>query len=366
MPSSSYHRFATFDLILIRLTEDLKPASITFSYQIQCSDTSPPLINRTIPDLPVVAVDHSAESLPVRLFDDRFLICRLPALNLSIEIAQPNVFRGVAVLTTTGTQPHSAFQLYFRLVFSCFEIGALLIFRAKSSFRTWTPEQKTVIILLFLAPISNNPLSFCSSASFWATFDIIGSPLFHSYSLFVSLVFFDALLNKNTQMTLASWISNIVLVAPVFLSRLLAGAHSVFEFRNGPAIPPSKIGDWLRTLEFLGYAAFALSSISTGTRLLLSIDITETIKLVLYLGSAMLLVGYAAFVCVWGRNETMVGWVVSFAVHNIFALLMAYLHWPAEKTDEKLWGSRSGRPLGPSDLPNEFVVDLASDTSSYD
>jgi hypothetical protein len=109
----------------------------------------------------VITFGDALESNELALVNDRFIDYQGIEVKLVFKKAVSDVYPGILVTTSLGTHDHTSFQVYFRFVYSAFELaGIVALIRQRNGIR-WdvlTIEQKAILPLLLFGVVSNNPL----------------------------------------------------------------------------------------------------------------------------------------------------------------------------------------------------------------
>jgi hypothetical protein len=377
---SGYNRWLAFDLIYVHPSPEIAPVPIYFAYKIECSTPTTQFtkIKRQVEPFAPANIPLQNETVPIRIFYDRFLNYQAAELILTVAVPPASAFTKIALLSSAGSPEYTTFHIYFRSVYSVIEIVVLILFFTKSGlgpFATWTREQRLTVRLLGIASIANNPIYFLNvryphPAS--GVVEALLEPSFHLTVLFMSLVVFDSLMERNVKSDRFGLV-RIIWVLPVFVCQVLIGCYSFRVSFLEPEVPPTRNAELLRNGEAMAYALFILCSLANVGRVICSLDVTEKFKFALYLSASILLMTYAAFVCLnaWFKffDNDNVNWVLSFAAHNMFALMMAYFHWPYELVQSRPYQMGScehaiGQPLMDNDLGDSVSVSDLLDSDS--
>jgi hypothetical protein len=372
-PVTGYNRFLTFDLVFVRRAAGTTPIPVSFAYMVETSSQTKQTtrIRKKVDDFIPNPSASSRDTSPIRLFDDRFLNYHSADLVVSVTVPDRGVYPQVACLVTTGQPDHTTYQAYFRLIYSIFEIGALMVLLKKSPIKAWAREQQIVLPLLILAPLSNNPFYLFHAyhpLSLWAVIDAVVSPLFHACVLLVLLLLFDRLLRVSASSGIRDWLSKILYVLPVFVSQAASGFHSITVSSMGPTVSTSRFEAGLRRFQAVGYLVFLVFLMSIIARILSTEDLTDSPRFHLYLVTFgfVSLVGLFEIINGWRQlfEGTMVNWVFSFTMHNLLTLMMIYYHWPYEFMHDQSHQIGSNDHLFANSFDDQNLLDTASDSDS--
>lgn len=226
----------------------------------------------------------------------------------------------------TGDPSHTILQLSFRLVFALSGLLFLvtLSMRLRSMpFKLWHVEQKVTIPLLFLTVLYCNPfyIFFVYHPSpLYSLWNGIFSALFFAYARFFILVLFGSFRYANKKIETTFFVPKLVYALVLF-------AASVFKSYNSfPQVSPAFA---LATYVDHGlYVLYLIWFFSELIRAVFVVDVTDLYKLKLYVCSACVFI--AASIFVRQTYNSSLSFTLLFSTENVFALFMAYCHWPYE------------------------------------
>jgi hypothetical protein len=135
------------------------------------------------------------------LFADRYI--EYSGVDIALTFPGTGSYKGVTSYITVGGRDHTKYEIYFRLAFSVFE-GIVLYYVVPNlgwlNWFQWSLAQKLTLPLLVSAILSNNPLYIVHAyfpLPFFAHFDLIMTPLFHSLLYFTILLLLNSLLHSS-------------------------------------------------------------------------------------------------------------------------------------------------------------------------
>jgi hypothetical protein len=303
----------------------------------------------------------------VRLFHDRVLPYGMA--ELSVSVRAPPAYGGVLLLVSQGSSECATFEVY-----ALFAIGAIHLWLARlrlRDFREWASEQKATFLLLVAAVVSDNPLYFCHLyhlRRFWAVADLVATPLFHAFVYTAILVLFDAVLRKSARNVGSCLRWEVALGVGNFAVECALAAAQLFWVEFAPQIGEGGIAPGMRTAQAALNAAFVLCGLSRMARMLQAVDVTERFCTYLYLAAAAAVLVQSAVVLVLGNllglfEATAVEFLSAFGVHNSFALMMMYFHWPYQPVLDMMYETNvaKARRTAPPEQANPILESLVSD-----
>lgn len=304
-------------------------------------------------------------------FTDRIINYDSIEFNIKINKTRKGFpFPGIVITTTIGVHDHTIFQIYFRLIFSVFSIIFMitLLVRLKPvQIRYWHLEQKLTVPLLALAFLYNNPFYIIQAyrpSKIWIFYNTIISGLFTSYFKFFVLVLFDSLRYKNRKTDNCFFAPKIALMLLLFFFSSSHGVtDDVLAFKGSP-----QYGNFFEKLfriceNILSLTYFIWAGITIGYSAY-EVDITERYKFNMYLasgGTSLFLLCLVRMLIIGSRHFkfSSIHFVMTYAVENVFVLLMAYFHWPYEVLQDQNYedGVHANGVLS----MGEFFVNVDSD-----
>ena len=268
-------------------------------------------------------VSGAAVTTSLELFSDNSVSYNeiIVSVSVSGNLAK---YSALIVDGVAGVREHTIFQMYVRVLFSFFAVVffVLFIFRLRSMpVKLWHLEQRLTVPLLALDCLFCDPFfvfdAYWPSSAF-VIYDAICCGVFKSYVCFFVLTLFDSLRYKNRRTDKCFFVPKFLFTAVLF------GVLTYRELRNRSlAIEP---------FLWVAYYAWAIYSIIVAS---LQVDITERYKFNMYLiavasSMALTFTGNVLFVHLKLALDTSIHFALSFAVENMFVLLMACFHWPFE------------------------------------
>ena len=298
---------------------------------------------------------NSPTTTTFQFFTDNSIIYNYLSLEVKVK-GDLSKYSTMIISGVAGVPDHTLFLVYFRSLFSAFAIVffALFLVRLRSVPVTlWHLEQRLTVPLLALACIFCNP--FFALDVYWPSptfqmYDIVFGALFKSYLSFFVLTLFDSLRYKNRRTDKCFFVPKAIFTVIIFWSLVSHGLNDTHGLTFMEVVLAIIYGFWL-------VSSVVLASVG--------VDITERYKFHMYLtavGSflAILTLAYLFFVQ-WGicPNRDM-HFIVTFAVANMFVLLMGCCHWPYEVLHDQGFADSAGG----SDRRNrnEIFANVESDT----
>ena len=353
-------------LITLSLTPKNRSASdflkTQFSYTVHCHNKQDLVRaeNEKMQEYKVKYVEGDTQTAKIHLFNHTVITYDTLELTLMFDHAS-EVFSSFTIYFQTGSSDHTYFQIYFRIVFTTitFAFLVLLLFSLrKLEVKLWHLEQKMTVPLLLMLILYNNPLQvlhFYSPSIVLAIFDRLVYALYHAYLYFFILVLFDSLRYKNRKTDTCFFIPKVILCITLFI---LYAAHGIYDelhmYDEETGRDPTETSlSFAQLVCFLVFCAYSILSIVVSG---VKVDVTERYKFNIYFSSGLITVIIMTIAQILFSMKFMYGsslsFVLKFASENIFALLMAYFHWPYEVLqDQQYDGAQENQ-----DAPEEFFV----------
>jgi hypothetical protein len=334
------NRFVSLSLILIRpepcTSSQTRPA-FTCHTESKKDGIAIHTQSRTFESIPIA---FSKCQGTIRLFSDRFL--DYDTLDVAVRFENlADTFLKVRIESATGVPDHTLFQIWFRLVFALFALLFLifLIMRLKAMpAQLWHLEQKLTIPLLLVDFLFTDPLYIIHAyrpSQILIVLHTIITALFTSYFRFFVIVLFDSLRYKNRKTDKCFFVPKIAFVLAHFIISVIHGVgDDVAFFGDSPLERSHSEGTSERaeTVFYFIYLVWVVRSVFAAAS---QVDVTERYKFNMYLSAvafSLLALGMVQLIFHWlqlfGRSS--LHFAISFAVQNVFVLLMAYCHWPYE------------------------------------
>jgi hypothetical protein len=342
-PISGYNRFLAYELSFDRpISSDAQP--ITFFYRVDILSRSL-RANRTetvIADLSLPNADiNRTERVP--LFRDKILTYEAAQLFLDVRTPGGGAYKGLTIYTFLGAHDHTSFQGYFRLLYSILEFCSLLAFGYQFLTRKQPipTEQKIAAVLLLSAICSNNPFYLCHAYKpqpFYLYWDLYMTPLFHSVLMVCCLLMFDLIADSKSFRSWASSGLPLSFGALSFCAEYLIISYSFGqtfsrnELISDPNLKIVEIAQLSVNVVFIVWACVKIFRIVTYQ------DITEKNRCMMYVFFGLFVVSRAGVVVARYWTDWMwaseVEWIATFALSNLFVMMMVYLHWPYETNEQ--------------------------------
>jgi hypothetical protein len=295
-----------------------------------------------------ISPGFTRSSRRLRLFADNYIDYQAVELSVSVDRGDDISPQGLTLHSWLGSPIHTTFQSYFRLIYSIFElIGfyVMLTCLGNRPMSQWTFEQQLTLPGLILGPLSNNPFFMWSELFprfFFSEIDVIATPLFHAYIYFVVLVMFESMLHKSAPLGFSGWRWKFSLVAVVFVADALSHLNSVLSLISGiPPLTGDKFGTAMIRIQIVGDCVFVVWATFLMIQAVLRVNEGDRFKVLVYLEGSIVLIGFVVFVLILGRMfgwfDDAVEWTLNFCVHNMFTLVLLYLHWPQRMEVERTY-----------------------------
>jgi hypothetical protein len=349
-PLSSVGRFVRLEVAFLNSADE---ANVWFRYKI----VSPSQIQLT-KTLQNVTVRGRPVTDRILLFQTR--VVPYDKLEVEVDVHAQTQFRGVVLFTSHGSADQTFFQVYFRLVFSVFEMGAFVLFCKRLNvvrFFEWAFEQQLTAAVVVIAVISNNPLYYYvrGDDSFFPVV-ILGSgvtPLLHAVVCLSVLVVLHSVVDENAGSRLFWTRREVFFAVLLFVIELIVSETQVFR---GPIGPMDVL---VERIALALNIVFPLWVVWLGGGVISAGDLAETGRSVLYSFAALIVTGCAAIATVVSRLVSSLegGLEESLSIfigYNVFTLMMIYFHWPYEPDVDRLYdGKLAGEVLSSTDSADE-------------
>lgn len=381
-----YHRFVAFSIRMIPTkleTQNQNPKSVTnrlnFDYKIDLRrDDQEKTISRSISNFSITSTfdmtEISSEKFYTKKSQSEYLYLFFDKIDhgfksISLQFTIHNLdrsFTDFVLRTEIGHPTHSIFQLYFRIIFSLFQLLFLIMLFLRLRLmpvKLWHLEQQLTIPLLIFIILYNNPFYFIQlvfppsylndTCPLFETFNSIIRCFVNCYFEFSILVLFDSLRYKNRKTgqcffgpkLLFLLVSSIIfIVSQLFNDQ---NSHDMYRQFNDakeldhnfvlemlqrdplkPKLPTFSLMFSIIYLIWLFYVIFFAG---------LEVDVTEQYKFNMYLviaGVSILVLIPIHILDVLQSNSLLryssLVFVTDFVIKNMFVFLMAYFHWPYE------------------------------------
>lgn len=418
-----YYRFLSFSILMIPIQSSNSVQDsdqlLSFQYQIECKQNDNFIlrkIDRSFTDIkihsilsPENKIDKDIEKKNkkqfLHIFYDKIYSSDFDSIAVHIKFQQAQrYFSQFALRTEIGLPSHTVFQIYFRIVFSFFQLMFLLLlfFRLRvMPIKLWHLEQKLTVPLLIISILYDNPLYFLRYISsktskqsstpsipplppFSETTEIIISSLFDAYFNFFLLVIFDSLRFKNRKIDrcffgpkifffiinaaiyIISGLRSDISKYDIYHKNQISTSNSFFSFFSSgftldkllkidPLKPNVPIIIFLIGSAYFVWLVYSISNASC------KVDITERYKFNMYFTSTCISLALLFIVKILHFLQltpffryTSLCFVTEFIVKNVFALLMAYFHWPYEVLQDQQYidSADDNSSVMPGDLFN--------------
>jgi hypothetical protein len=327
-PLSRINHFVAFRLGFIRKN----PAEISFRYRVDTSNrfSATVVVNRSV---------VGCEKANISLFSDHFIAYDSADLTLWFE-APPREYRGFILTTVIGESHYTAFQWYFRLLFSVVELWHARLFASQwqiRRFRGWPLERRLAFLLLVTAMIANDPL--CIVVRNW------GSVI----ALLKGIVNESDSIAKQTAIGLTVTVtSGVRRLHELFQTGEIVGGDSVARVLSG-AEGTVAIAVSVWAIVLIGRCACA--------------DATDRVKAAIYsvVCSAVaalqfLVIGPARLIGAFANGSFPE--IAEFSVLNAFAIMIPTLEWPVLRAGRSPSAGQFRPETGPClEQANGFVVE---------
>jgi hypothetical protein len=286
-------------------------------------------------------------SASMQLFTDRLIGYDTVEVSLQMGDLKGEIVK-LVIESATGVPDHSLFQIYFRVVFALFALLFLfcLAMRLRSMpVKLWHLEQKLTIPLLVLDFLFTDPLyivHFYYPSRNLIILHTVLVALFTSYFRFFVLVLFDSLRFKNRKTTNCFFAPKILFVLCTFVVSVIHGVgDDVASLGDSPLerVHSEGASERVETMFYFFYLFWVAGSVLAASA---QVDVTERYKFNMYLSAvafSLLALGVVQLIFyrlrLFGRSS--LHFAISFAVQNIFVLLMAYCHWPYEMLQDQTY-----------------------------
>ncbi|OHS97753.1 hypothetical protein TRFO_35964 [Tritrichomonas foetus] len=369
---SSYFRFVSYDLKFTRKNADKPVTFITcFQYSVQSfidyrivHSSSEKLTNVSV-NLPVGVY----ESQPLHIYRDRIIDYNRIEFTIRVVNAEnvPEEDINTTAIVYCGSQEHTVFQVFFRIIFAIFVLVSLLgLLRQLKShpIKLWHLEQKLTVPLLALGVLYNNPFYYFQARSptyafiLWET---IITSVFTAYFQFFILVLFDSLRYKNRKTDKCFFAPKVIYVIALFLISVI---HGIYDDITSFHVTPSNSYDEVESaLRWTQIGLLTIYLVWAGVTVFLAgiqIDIIERYKFYMYLATGgtslfVTLIVHVLFPAFKLFQNSAIHFVMSFAVENSFILMMMYFHWPYEVIKDQNYADdaeRENAAIEPGDFFN--------------
>lgn len=285
------------------------------------------------------------DSKPVTVWRDNILDFENMSISLRVDRVPQNVF-SVYTQVKMGDTKHTVFQIYFRSAASLVGFVCLVMFLRSlsvSSMRLWHLEQKLTVPLLVLLILYDNPFYIFHANSPTKTHVItntILSATFLSYFRFFILVLFASLRFKNRKTERCFFQPKLIFVMMLFIASIIHGVYDDIASFDIEIVETDELEAKIRWTEVTLYLIYitwtAIAIIHAG----FNVDVTERYKFIVYLiggctALLMLLSVHVLFAWKGWFKDSSLSFIMSFAVENVFVLMMVYFHWPFEGVADK-------------------------------
>jgi hypothetical protein len=352
-PLSRLNRFVSFGLRFVLANDSTATPPVSFRYSVETSGrgwVATPL-NATVSSFALRFARLANSSAELPLFADRFIAYESADLTLSLPPPPPRTYGGITVTTAVGACHHTAFQCYFRVLFSLVELRYAWLFAGRwdvRGFAGWPPERRLCLALLLAAPLANNPAAALRPSRPLAAVEAVCAAALRGLSCVMALALLLGVLRRSEPVA-----PPVALGAAVFAPACAAALYELFH-RAAPGV--GVLGRGLRRCEGAAALAFAARAALLIARALVA-DATERLRATLCAAAATAVAAVAVAV---GAPAAAAGvaapgtGVAEFAVYNGFALIVAAMQWPVPR-GASVWSYRSGvRPAGePTEDPGD-------------
>lgn len=265
----------------------------------------------------------------------------------------PKEMDAVSISILYGTEQHTIFQIYFRVI--CFIITfifavILLIRLLRLPPRLWHLEQKITIPLLFFSCLEIDPLFIIFAYYPFTGFIYIEkffTSIFDAYFYFFILTLFDSLRYKNRKTDKYFFLPKIILffiyIAIVFID---TSAHHI-PLLDELFLPRLNRSEDLMYIVRLASEIFFILLITVSIlKAWFQIDITERYKFNMYIVSTATAI-VTMIVCDFILNAVNKGkassmkFITKFILKNLYTILMGYFHWPYEVLNDQTYDNKT-------------------------
>lgn len=293
----------------------------------------------------VIFESGATDSKPITIWREN--IIDFENMSISVKVDRcPDGITSTYAQIKIGDMGHTAFQIYFREAASVVTIICLVLLLRSlctGTMKLWHLEQKLTVPLLVLLILYDNPLYVFHVNSPSKTHVIMNTVLsatFLSYFRFFILVLFASLRFKNRKTDRCFFQPKVVFVAILFLASIVHGIYDDIASFDVEILETDELEARIRWTEITLYLVYI---VWTGIAIIhagLHVDVTEKYKFMVYLSGGctalvMLLVVHVLFGWYGWFRESSLSFIMSFAVENVFVLMMVYFHWPFERIADK-------------------------------
>lgn len=246
-----------------------------------------------------------------------------------------------------GNPEFVVYEMLFRILFSVslFSFFFLLIIRLKTTaFRNWYLEQKLTVLLLLITAFYNNPL-YGFKIIKWTTnyaIDAFFKGVLIGFSIFFLLALFDSLRFKNRETNFWFYFPKVFLSGFVGLLTISEGLLRVYINISELNFSES-LSSLIELIQQIIAPVFAITFFYILVVIFLAlkeVDLIERYKLNLYIltFSICLLSGLIGYQF---KKENALIFTIQYAIISLFAILMAYFHWPYEVKKDLIYGEQN-------------------------
>ena len=364
---STYNRFFSFYISFNR-GESPAPLDQTFSYAYKVTTikgNQKQTKSNYVDGVHLKSVDGVKTSPRIKIFTTK--IVNFDTLQFYATVDSVKGYNSINLIEENGFVQNTYFQIYFKLTFAVIEIAFLVLFVNRlqmSQFKLWHLEQKLTAPLLLLVIVYNNPFSWFTIAhptNVTLIIDEIISCLFTVYFRFFILVLFDSLRYKNRKTDQCFFIPKIVFCIFNFLVLVIHGIYNVLSSSPQKRADSSSAIDIFELFLLIVYLVWVTASIGIAG---CKVDITERYKYIIYCVSgitALILLALSDFFLgfLGYLENSALKFVESYAIVNVYVMLMAYFHWPYEVLHDQNY--MGGDDSAKATMPADFFVNNDSD-----
>jgi hypothetical protein len=209
----------------------------------------------------------------------------------------------------------------------------------------WAIEQKLTSMIALLAIISNNPLYILHAyrpSWFWIFLDFTATSLFHSMVYVTIFIVLNSVVYKNIA-SQTGWITKETRFGVlVVICKFNQSVYHCLRFVLPQGLLKTTTEPFLVRCEIFLGIGFAIWGSGLVSAVVCTEDLSERARTILYSMSAGIVITVVGIVSVIGKScdlfeGTMIEFVSLFVVHNTFALMMLYFHWPYQTEVDRVY-----------------------------
>ncbi|OHT02125.1 hypothetical protein TRFO_07332 [Tritrichomonas foetus] len=346
-PISGSNRFANFFLYFNR-RDNQSSISTSIPFQVTIIKTyRDGVVNTTDYDYNVtcnIKKDY-LDSDRYFIFQDHVITYNSLDIILKFPDSDNKTFKGVTLQSQTGGYDQTNFSIYYRIIFSLFQLFAfigLLYKKFSGCISFYHLEQKIILLLIPILFLNNGPFYFLHilhPTALYQFFEDIADSIFVGYSFFSILMFFDFIKNKNKKFDISSIFPKLIFGSIITLSSLFfLVSKTESNLQSTPLLVHENIFLKMQSFFSLIFACVqicaALFIFFELGRTAQIVDILDQQKFMLYTYSSLIMILRFLLIHTSGigidlyQGNDSLEWSFKFIFDNFFVLIMVYSHWP--------------------------------------